>query len=244
MHISKVIEQLGYKPNEAKVYLTALKLGECTASDIATKVKLPRTSVQVILEALHADGLMNSYTKRRYKYWVAENPEKFLIALREREAALQVVLPELSAMRRDGGGRPTVKVFSGEEEIRFIHDDILSTKQHILSIIPWDGWIALFGKEYMDAFIEARSRHSLHMRLLVPKTATAVALKKKDSQEFRRTRFLPERIDIHDTVFIYANKVAIISLNKKQPTGILIDDSETTRTMSVIFEELWNQSSE
>lgn len=244
MHVSKVIEQLGYKPNEAKVYLTALRLGECMASDIATETKLPRTSVQVILDTLHADGLVNSYTKRRYKYWIAENPERFLIALREREAALQAVLPELSAMRRDGGGKPTIKVFSGEDEIKLIHDDMLATRQHILGIIPWDDWVTLFGKEYMDDFIETRVHRALRMRLLVPRTAPAQLLKKRDAEHLRSTRFLPHRIDIRDTIFIYATKVAIISLNKKQPTGIVIDDPDTARTMSVVFEELWNQSIE
>ncbi|MEK7461573.1 MAG: helix-turn-helix domain-containing protein [Patescibacteria group bacterium] len=107
MHIQRAIEQLGFKPNEAKVYLAALNLGECTVSDIAIKVKLPRTSIQSIVDKLHKNGLMNFYIKRRYHYWMAENPEKFLIKLKESEASIRAVLPELSAMRHDAGGNST-----------------------------------------------------------------------------------------------------------------------------------------
>jgi len=37
MQYRKVIEQLGYSPKEAKVYMTALRLGEALVSDIAQK---------------------------------------------------------------------------------------------------------------------------------------------------------------------------------------------------------------
>jgi hypothetical protein len=36
--------------------------------------------------------------------------------------------------------------------------------------------------------------------------------------------------------------VAIISLNKKRPVGILIEDQDIRHTMEVLFESLWHQS--
>lgn len=99
MHAQKVIERLGYSPSEAKVYLCALALGEAHVSDIAARAKLPRTSVQAIAEKLHKDGLMNFYVQRRYKYWVAEDPKRFLATLKRREAALAEALPALTKLR-------------------------------------------------------------------------------------------------------------------------------------------------
>ena len=100
MQYQKVIEQLGYSPKEAKVYLASLRLGEAHISDIAHKVQLPRTSVQVIVDKLHADGLMNFYIMRRYKYWVAENPERLLTNLKKREENIEAVIPALAEMRK------------------------------------------------------------------------------------------------------------------------------------------------
>lgn len=100
MHVQRAIEQLGYTPKEAKVYLAALSLGEAHISDIAEKVKMPRTSTQVIMDKLHRDGLVNFYVQRRYKYWVAENPERLLATMEKRERAMREALPSLDAMRK------------------------------------------------------------------------------------------------------------------------------------------------
>lgn len=102
MQIQKTIEQLGYTPNEAKVYLATLSLGEAHISDIATRVKLPRTSTQLVIDKLHKDGLVNFYVQRRYKYWVAEKPERLLQIIQKREEAMREVLPTLSALKQAG----------------------------------------------------------------------------------------------------------------------------------------------
>jgi len=99
MKNQKVIEQLGYTSKEAKVYLASLSLGESHISDIAAKVKIPRSTAQAIVDRLHEDGLMNFYIMRRYKYWVAENPERLLEKLKKREEAIAEALPKLSAIR-------------------------------------------------------------------------------------------------------------------------------------------------
>lgn len=243
MHIQKVIEQFGYRPNTARVYLAGLQLGEATIADIAAKVKLPRTSVQVIVDELHKDGLMNFYVKKRYRYWIAENPEKLLIRNRERDASLRAVMPELAALRKKGGAKPTAKVFGGPEEIGLILEDMIATKHNILALIAWDEWARLFGTEYMTDLISNRVRHFLRMRMLTPKSDLSQKLKSKDSRELRETRFLPERFAIRTTNFIYGNKVAIISLNEKRPTGVLIEDEDVKDTMTVFFEALWERSS-
>jgi len=243
MHIQKVIEQFGYTPNEARVYLTVLHKGECTIADIAATTTMPRTSVKVIVDALHKDGLLNYYVKKRYKYWIAESPEKLLARLRERETALRSVLPDLNALRHQSGAKPIVKIYSGPEEIKLIFEDIIATKHNILGISPWEDWIKLLGENFVNDFTEQRASHFLHIKLLVGKSANSSHLKAHDENVQRETRFIPERIKISSATFIYANKVAIISLNKKLPTAVLIEDPDVSHTMTVFFNELWELSS-
>ena len=165
-----------------------------------------------------------------------------MIALKESEAALKVVLPELQSLRHDTGVKPTVRTYGGPQEIKQIMNDIIDSKHHISAMLAWDDWIELLGKSYLDDFIENRYRHYLRIRLLTPKTKTSLALKTRDSQELRVTQFLPDSISINNANFIYANKVAIISLNKKRPVGILIEDQDIHHTMEVLFESVWRQS--
>jgi PAS domain S-box-containing protein len=98
----KIIELLGYSPREAKVYLAALALGEAHISDIAEKAGVPRSSAQTSVDTLAKDGLLNFYVERRYKYWVAENPQHLLARLEKREQAMRSALPTLSALQHKG----------------------------------------------------------------------------------------------------------------------------------------------
>lgn len=244
MHISTVIEQLGYPPSEVRLYLAALDMGESTITDLASKVGMPRTSVSGILEDMLKRGLMHNYIKRKRKYWVAENPEKLMILLKEREAALKSIMPELQAKRFSHGGRFVVQIYNGPTQIKLIMDDVIDTKHHILAIVSWDEWKVLLGNEFVEDFIERRVQHFLKVRLLTGHTASADELKKADEQNLRHTRFLPPNTAINNSIFIYGNKLAIISLNKRQPMGIVIDDLEIAHTAEVMFEALWMQSPE
>jgi len=99
MQNQKVIEQLGYSSKEAKVYLASLRLGESHVTDIAAKVQMPLSSVQLILDKLHDGGLMNFYVMKRYKFWVATKPQQLLKDLQTREEHIEEAMPKLKALR-------------------------------------------------------------------------------------------------------------------------------------------------
>jgi sugar-specific transcriptional regulator TrmB len=242
MQIQKVIERLGFSSKEAKVYLASLSLGESRISDIAEKVKIPRSSAKIIADKLHREGLMNFFVMHRYKYWVAEDPVRLLEKLKERESALQTIIPKLISLRLMNNSKSSVNILRGAEEIKLVHEDIIATKQFIKAVIPWDEWINLLGYDYIKDIREIRTKHYLPLDMLVPKTENSLKIHTKDSKELRHTRFLPSSIQIDTAIFLYGSKTALISLHKES-TGIVIDDAGIKNTMSVFFEEIWNKSS-
>lgn len=151
MNTQKVIELLGYSAKEAKVYLAALSLGEAHISDIAAKVKLPRTSVQVIADKLHKGGLMNFYIMRRYKYWVAESPERLLTTLKNHEELIHEAMPVLTALRTASWNKRKTKVplRADWEPFRIIGDTarqaVMITSAKVEIIYVNNHWEKLFG---------------------------------------------------------------------------------------------------
>lgn len=243
--IQKVIEQLGYSPNEAKVYLCALAFGECRVSNIAAKLKLPLSSTQAIVDKLHKNGLINFYVKNRYKYWVAESPEKLLQQLRLREESVLAALPALTALRKKNStlAKPAVKVFTGREDIRSVLDDIIHTKHLILAVIPEDSFLDLLeGTSMFEDFTSARVRGNLRMRVLAPDTPRGRKLADAGSKELREMRFLPSQVGVETAHFIYANKVAHMLFNQHQPTAVLIEDAGLSATEAARFEDMWEHS--
>lgn len=246
MHLQTVLNQLGYPMNQVKIYLACLKMGEGTIADIAEQVSMPRTTVTELLADMSKHGLLNHYAKKGRKYWVAENPDKLMITLKEREAALQTILPQLHAMKfESGAAKPNIRTYSGVEEVKNIYDDIINTKHHIMAVVSWDDVKEFFGDNFMNDFIERRAAHFLKIRLIAPKTQLSLTLKANDHIQLRQTRFLPEHIALRRVSnFIYGGKVATISLNRTVPTGIVIHDPDVAHAQSIYFESLWHHSSD
>jgi sugar-specific transcriptional regulator TrmB len=245
MNPQELLEKLGYHHYEANIYLAALELGEATVSDLAHKTEMPRTSIQEVLNTMQKKGMVSSYSKKVHKYWVAENPEKLLASFKEHEEAFKDMLPRLQAIRRSTDDKPEVKVYTGAKEISLILDDIIDSKHHILALISWDDWIEFFAAQYVDDFIARRYKHYLQIRLLTPRTPLTERLKLLDPKQLRHTRFLPPGINLKRiSNFIYGDKIAIISMNKKEPTGILIKDADVVHGNTMYFEHLWQHSTE
>ncbi len=242
MNVRTLIEQLGYSPHEATVYLAALELGSSTETEIAERAKLARTTVASVIESLQKKGLMSAYLKGRRKIWAAENPERFMAVIHTRQAILKTLLPELQSMRRSAVPPPIMRAFSGVEGIRQIMDDIIETKNHVFAVISWDDWVGLLGKPFLDEFIKTRKEHYLSIRLLTPKTKMSLELKDRDAGDMRVTQFLPGGVTVANTNFIYGNRTAIISVKSKSATGVLIEDEDIHHTMEIFFESLWLRS--
>ena len=241
MTIEKIIEELGYKYKEVKVYLAALVLGESNVADIAEKAKMPRSSVSVIIEKLRRDGLLNFYSTRVRKYWVATNPETLLGRLQAKAKSLESIMPELKTLQHSANAaKPNVKMHAGADEIKLIFNDMIACKQNISGIVAWCDLEAVLGADYLADFFKTHKEHFLKLRLLTPDNETTRKLKAGDQGNMRETRFLPGSVPLNTANLIYGKKVAIISLANSFPTAFLIEDADVHNTMQLMFEKLWN----
>lgn len=244
MSLSAIIQQLGYSPSQAKLYLAALDMGEGIITDLADRAGLPRTSAQSTIVDMNRKGLVHFYLKHKRKYWIPAPPERLLNEQKQREQALKSILPQLQARMQIGSSRPSSQFLKGQEGIKQVMDDIIATKRHVWAVSSLDHWREMFTDEYTAEFIKLRNQAFLKMRWLTPRTVSSIALKRLDEKQNRHTRFLPVHIKIKNPNFIYGNKVAIASLNKQEPMGIIMEDEDIAQTMSWMFEGLWSQSSD
>lgn len=238
MHIQQTIETLLNDKEEAAVYVASLHLGEALLSDIAKKAGVPRTSCYYILDSLIKKGFINFYQKRGRKYYSAENPRKFQIVLKEREAALKEIMPQLIAMHSAVGATPSISFYEGVGGINMILNNILEQQHPLLALTSIDDIVAIIGED-LYRFIRARKNKFLRVNLITNKTPATLALQKKDAQELRVTRFLPPETKLQTANFIYGDHVAIVSLNPVKPLGIIIEDNSIADTQRFLFDTLW-----
>lgn len=241
MRPNEVIRGLGYSSQEAEVYLCLLKMGDGDLAGLARALHLPRTTVKAILAKLLDHGLISRFINKKRFYWSAENPDKLLTRLEEREVSLKNILPELRTMRKTTRGIPHISVYNGLKEIHRIYDDIIESKFPVVAMVPWDKWMDIFGEKYLDNFVERRRTHFLRINFLTTRNKVSEALKLKDADTLRVTRFLPKEIELDDALYIYGAKLAIITLGP-MPMGIVIDEENVAGSVRLLFEAYWKNS--
>jgi sugar-specific transcriptional regulator TrmB len=240
MNIVQTLIKVGLSRNEAETYMAALWLGEATITQIARKAGIPRTTCQLLVHNLKDRGLIDSYSKKKRKYWVTLNPEKLMSSWRERESDIATIIPKLKDIRSNTEHVPTIQILRGRDGIAKIFDDILGSKYNLLSFTSFDDAADLLREIYKD-FIERRIKRQLPVKLLTKRTRDSEGLKREDGHTFRETRFLPDDFEIHMANFVYGNKVAMVSLNKKELLGLIIEDEEIARTHRQMYNFLWKR---
>jgi hypothetical protein len=88
----------------------------------------------------------------------------------------------------------------------------------------------------------ARQKHFLHVRLLTDKSKESEDLRKRDAQELRETRFVPAKYNFKTANWIFGDKVALLSMQKEHPMGIVIEDKALADTFRMYVELMWENA--
>ena len=236
----KYLVNIGFEQQEAKVYLSLLTLGEATVNDISKHSGVVRTSCYYTLQKLHKRGIAHPYVKRKVHYWGVEGPGWLMGRLEEQKNTLNSIMPQLLAMQAVSGAKPTFAYYEGTDGVRQILKDILKEKRNLLSMSSLEDAVALLGQQFRY-FISKRITAGLSVRYITNRSQETVAMQARDEKELRHTHFLPPGKEIKNMNFIYGDKIAILSLNRKLPTGVIIKDPDIAHTQRILFEALWRE---
>lgn len=129
MQVEKVLENLGFSPNEIKVYLALNDHGSTKAGKISKIAKIDRSSCYNALKSLGEKGLVSYVLIGKIKWFQATGPKRLLDYLKEQEEDVKVVLPELHARHKAAKIEGQVRLFKGLKGVKTIFLDIARTGQ-------------------------------------------------------------------------------------------------------------------
>lgn len=223
----EILRSLGLSDKETKIYLASLKLGSSLVQKIANFAGLNRTSAYDLLKSLEQKGFVSYTVKSGKKHYTATQPNKLIDLLKEKEVLVKKILPELNSISESIGKRPEVEVYTGKEGIKTIFEQILSETKEFSCIASKEQLLKLF-QYYFPHFVERRKKNKIKVRLIcdshpIDKTAPFKLIKKR----------------IKTATWLYNGKIAMISLEEKEPIGILIDEMNFYETHKMIFDLLW-----
>lgn len=246
----RVIGDLGLSDKETAVYLASLELGPSPVQAIARRSGVARATTYVVLEALMDMGLATKVTEDSRTLFYAESPRHLLRSIEQEEAALKTrrseisrILPELEAIMRQTGDKPTVRYFSGLEGLHTLRWDMVQRSQSRdtwLNIFPIDLLSVVYGDDEMV--------HKARIAKLVPqKTIFTTASEekknnllksaKKDKAERRYVE--PNRFLSNSGMTIFGDRVAIGTF-KGELGGVIIESKSVAHMMEELFNMAWD----
>ena len=130
----EILKSAGLKNTESRTYLTLLESGKSTAGTIAKRAHLHRRNAYDALESLLQKGLVTYAIVNGVKLWSAVHPERLVALLKENQAVVASIIPELAADFGCSRSQRTVEVFEGLGGMRTFFNDMIKAKKEIIML--------------------------------------------------------------------------------------------------------------
>ncbi len=231
------LEKAGLSPNEAKCYLTLLKLGSASANEISRKSGVHRVSVYDALRGLAEKALISQITKANKLLFEAANPEKIIEMISVKEEQLseaKKIVPELLFDFNQAKEKQEIHNFKGLAGIKTILHEMLKSKTEILD----------FGAEFkIKEFLpydyskwdQQRVKQRITMRIIAASSIKPVKL------PLTHIRYVPSQFHSSVSTYIFDGKVALI-MWVEHPLAILVEHRAVYDSYKNYFEYLWKMA--
>lgn len=239
----QLLESVGFTQKEAQVYLALLELGKGNVTEISKITKLKRSIIYVILEGLIKRGYVSELPNLKINTYQAMDPSVILRQLQSSAKNFLEMLPILRTLGSKGKNRPKITYHETKEGILKIWDEMTITddvfyissykriEQHFPGAI--NGWVKGYNKKF----------HPIGNRHLLSDEKNEIQIAKDFNIIGERVRCLEELRNIKMDFTLYANKVAITSL-EENPFVVVIESEELVKSIKPLFEIAWAKGKE
>ena len=93
-----IFKKLGLSDKEIKIYLTILEYGAISVRSLAKLAGLNRGTTYDVLKNLQQEGLVSYYHQKTKQKFVAEEPDRLLKLIKDRESELKKTKDKLKKL--------------------------------------------------------------------------------------------------------------------------------------------------
>ena len=252
-NIANLLSKLGLNVKEVNVYMSLLKLGGATVSQIANDSGIVRTYVYDIAEDLKKKGLAGMIERRGIRTYKGLNHAELVAFVKRKSEEWETLGKEISeavsdfdSAREHARQSTTVEFFSGAEGVLNIYDRIKSDLKklqkpfEIITIFSPEKLEAVFPgwfeqKKYIDTSPLMTKRDIVHESEVFQKH-----LKQREQGlgKYFYKIWPKEKGEFPIDTLCWENKTAFIELTS-YPTGTIIENEALAKTFRMWFENIW-----
>jgi sugar-specific transcriptional regulator TrmB len=236
----QILEEVGLSSHESQTYLTLLSLGASGTTDIARAADMKRTTVFSVLQRLQQKGMVRLEIKGFKKFYVAENPERLMGLLHERESKLEKLLPTFSSLYNLKGSDSSIQLYEGIEGIKNSYNNLLidpgsfDTYMVISNLKQYEN----LGDTYFSKYTKRRSNAGIHARLLLQQTYVDNQKIRYEGDPYSIIKILPEDVMLTTTTVITATQVVTIEHAEKR--ALVITNPGIVKMHIELFNVIWS----
>jgi len=246
----KQLQNLGLSDKEAKTYEILINLGPAKASRITAETKFKKGDTYNILRALKEKNLITEKSNNKKTIFQANAPIELNKLIREKEKELESqkneidqLIPTLTSIFQNTNDKPIVQIHNGINGVKLFYKDLLKEKKDFLI------FVSRFHRqnEELETLVEEQitkqQKVGLKLRALNPIQKLKFSLTPTEYIENQKklgaeVRFIPNEFSFDSQIFVYGNKICIISL-KNELVTTMIENENISNTLKTLFEYIW-----
>ena len=205
---------------------------------------IKRPTAYLVLEELVARGLVVKSRGKKATLFRALSPQHLIKLHQDKTKAVEDVLPQLQAIFKESGDRPTIQIFEEVPAVKDVYREInnfLKTGEEVL----WVGTFEYVAKEFFEEIDEwkeliAKYPNAKSRDLISDGRAEKEFYEKtKRISKNYRFRFVASDVGkIKNDIVIFGSKVAIISA-EKHISATVIDSAWAAETFRTVYNLAW-----
>jgi len=241
MDLEKTLQELGLKEKKASVYLTLLRIGSGTVTEIAALSGIKRSTCYDLLDDLISRGLVNQSYKGSRRLFGAENPSRFLENHQREKDKITEAMPHLQAFFQQSTQKPTVRYYEGIESIKRAEYEILdSTSSEYYYFGSLSSMDSVIGKEFLKDLVQERVKRGIWSNALRIKSMEInLPFMEANEKYLRRVRYLSYPVFGEIATMTITDKKLYISSSSKECYTLVVESPEFVNLMKVVWHSAW-----
>jgi HTH-type transcriptional regulator, sugar sensing transcriptional regulator len=233
--IESVLENLGFSPNEIKVYLALNDHGSSKAGKVSKIAKIDRSSCYNTLKSLIEKGLVSYVSIGQIKWFQSAGPNKLLQYIKEQEEDIKEILPDLDARHKATKTSGQVRLYKGLKGVRTILQDIISSGAKENLLFGSESQLEEHMPVYQKQFVRQLKEKKMSVREIVRED------RDNKTSNPKQTRYVSKKVKSPVVTNIYEDKIALI-IWTDEPEGIIIENKAAAKAYQSYFEFMWKHA--
>jgi|SRR3989344_513576 len=242
MNKNETLKDLGLTENEVKVYLSALKIGKCSATEIRKNVQISNSQVYSSLDSLISRGLITYEKTHLGKRYSALDPSVIKELINKRNKIIEDYIPYLKQLQNKTAYSTDISVYEGLNGFRTAMLKLAKEclKNETIYIIGFSNQD--YKNEQLSAILRDVNKISVqknHKFNMILDNKDNVFFKQRKEEKISKIKFMGGNFKSPASIDIFEDYVYILIWDES-PYAIRIKNKNVAEGFKVYFNFLWN----